>query len=95
MAALPASHPAALLTNRMTPAEQLAHLLSGPKRSGVPFDRAWTYALDWVRWPHDKEHRAEWKEAVAWAKPVWQAAYENVKNDPVAAQVVGMEPVAA
>lgn len=94
MAALPQSHPAALLTNRMSPAEQLAILLVGPKRNGVPFERAWSYARDWVRWPHDKDHRFDWKEAIEWSRPAFEAAYNNA-DDPVVGQVIGMEPIAA
>jgi hypothetical protein len=44
-----------------SPAVQVRVHLSRARLFGMPFDRAWDWSLERVRWPHDKEHRNDWK----------------------------------
>lgn len=68
-----------------------AHLERG-RAEGMPFERAWPWALERVRWPHDTATRREWKwllglepdgtiqqaRTVARILVAWKAAYERL-----------------
>lgn len=45
------------------------------KGKGIPFDRAWDVGIQRVRWPHDKQSRHEWKDALAETRSVWEDCY--------------------
>ena len=70
----PAAHRPPL---RASPAEQVGFWLARSRRHGVPFDSAWAGALRNVRWPHDKDHRDEWKDVIAWSRHTYEAAYNQ------------------
>lgn len=71
------------------PAVQVRVLLVRARLQGLEFDRAWQYALGTppsgrpnsrqglVRWPHDTNHRQEWKGVFEDRGTVasWEAAY--------------------
>jgi hypothetical protein len=62
---------------KAAPPTQMRELLSASRRAGIAFDRAWATAWNQVRWPHDTEHRREWKELLDGDRLAWQAAYER------------------
>jgi hypothetical protein len=47
------------------------------KRQGVEFDRAWQWANERTVYPHDRTRRHEYKAAVAWSRPLFEAAYND------------------
>lgn len=55
-------------------------MLLASRDGGVEFDRAWTSAWDRIRWPHDTQHRVDWKEVLEGGRREWQAAYERVPS---------------
>lgn len=71
------------------PATQVRVLLARARLQALEFDRAWQYALGCtpgdepvgtdglVRWPHDTDHRREWKSVFADRLVVgaWGSAY--------------------
>jgi hypothetical protein len=62
-------------SGKATPAEQVRIKLASSKRFNVPFDRAWAFAIDAVRFPHDTTDRVSWKLALAETRWAWEAAY--------------------
>ena len=73
------------------PAVQVCVLLARARLQALEFDRAWLYALGCepggepvgtgglVRWPHDTDHRREWKSVFADGEVVgaWGSAYRH------------------
>ena len=62
---------------KAAPPTQMRELLAASRRAGVNFDRAWSTAWTQVRWPHDTEHRRQWKELLEDDRSSWQQAYER------------------
>lgn len=62
---------------KASPATQMREMLARYRRVGVEFDRAWGIAWQHVRWPHDTEHRHEWKMRLAADVDEWREAYER------------------
>lgn len=77
-----------------SPAVQIRVLLDRARDQDCDFDQAWRFALgeqvmrpdghaDFiggrVRWPHDTNHRIEWKDILSLRKvrDTWRACYEN------------------
>lgn len=68
-----------------SPAIQARVLLGRARHLGFDFERAWLFALGTapsfsdgrVRWPHDTDHRREWKAVFAMrdTREAWRAAY--------------------
>lgn len=72
-----------------SPAVQVRVVLAKARAADATFEQAWGYALGCapyaepdgregvVRWPHDTDHRTEWKQVFADpdAVDVWRAAY--------------------
>lgn len=85
---------------RFTPAVQLRLLLTGFRKHGVPFDRAWARGFDRIVWPHDTEARVEWKDILSASRDEWSLAYERLPapavriwretGDPVELVVIGL-----
>lgn len=48
------------------------------KAQGLRFDYAWKIALQRVAWPHDKQSRHEWKDAIADTRDEWYRAYHDI-----------------
>jgi hypothetical protein len=46
----------------------------------ISFEHAWKIALQRVRWPHDKQSRQEWKDALISTKKVWDDCYHDQGN---------------
>lgn len=73
----------------VSPAVQLRQLLEQYRNYGREFDVAWAMALEpgRIRWPHDTQHRREWKMVLgvedeygnpitdSAIKEIWRAAY--------------------
>lgn len=83
------------LTSRQSPAEQVRMLLARSRRHGVPFDAAWRQAIKRVRWPHDTDHRAQWKDVMEWSREVYRSAYDMTEGDPLQGQMLALQPAAA
>jgi len=76
--ALPPGHPDEFLGRGITPAEQIRVLLGRKKAAGITdWSRVWPWAVDRVRWPHDREERHEWKRTILWAESAFHAAYDG------------------
>ena len=60
---------------RPDPPVQLRQYLAVPKRQGVAFDRAWAFAWQRVKWPHDTGDRRWWKALLDEQRPIWERAY--------------------
>lgn len=89
------AHPAASFSaSKQTPAEQVRILLIVKRRQGVSFEQAWAYAWKCIRWPHDREHRHEWKDAIEWSQPIFHNAYYKTREDPVDKAMSGLEAAA-
>lgn len=69
------------------PALQLRVLLEDARLRGTTFEEAWAWALGdapeyrngRVRWPHDTNHRCEWKDIFddLSTQDVWRGCYEQ------------------
>lgn len=59
------------------PPEQLRVELMSLKARGVPFDRAWEMAMRKIKWPCDREPKAEWRAAIRATKEVWRDCYHD------------------
>lgn len=78
LASLPPGHPDEFVGRAITPAEQIRVLLVRKKRQGImDWDLVWPWAVNRVRWPHDREERHEWKRTIMWAEQAFHAAYEG------------------
>ena len=66
----------------MSPAQQLTDGLLQGRADGLPFEFAWSAALDRVCWPHDDTERAEWRQALAWAKDEFEDSYTHPELQP-------------
>jgi hypothetical protein len=45
------------------------------KLSGLTFEDAWELAWRQVVWPHDTDHRRQWKAALRDTRPEWYSCY--------------------
>jgi hypothetical protein len=70
----------------VSPAVQLRRYLTEARAMCLPFSEAWPWALRKVKWPHDTEHRREWKAILGDGKEVetprdtlraWGSAYRR------------------
>lgn len=50
------------------------------KPRGISFDHAWRVSFQRVQWPHDKQSRHEWKDALSQTRNVWEDCYEDQGN---------------
>lgn len=75
-----------------SPAEQLRDRLAMAKRAHLPFDVAWERAWRRVKWPHDTEHRRQYKCALGATRGVWESSY-NGEWSPAAESVQMLEMV--
>lgn len=55
-------------------------MLLASRDGGVDFDRAWASAWDRIRWPHDTQHRVDWKEVLEEGRTEWRAAYDRTAS---------------
>lgn len=69
-------------------------MMRASKAAGVEFDRAWRSAYGRINWPHDTDHRREWKSALAVTRVSWRSAYVDERGDAVEHAVTGMQLVA-
>lgn len=60
-----------------SPPTQLRHMLMVSRRHGIVFEQAWEAAWVRVRWPHDTEHRRDFKKVLKEQRVDWAAAYER------------------
>lgn len=65
---------------KASPAVQMRFYLARSRRHETPFERAWEFAFRRVRWPHDTQHRVQWKVAIEWSKEAWRNSYEGVPD---------------
>ena len=75
-AALTADDPTPRRT-KASPATQMREMLVQSRRYGVPFEKSWDSAFARVRWPHDTEHRQEWKALLEDQRAAWEIAFEK------------------
>jgi hypothetical protein len=61
-----------------TPPHQLRVMLAISRRHGIVFDDAWEKAWIRVRWPHDTEHRRDYKKILLEQLDVWRSAYARM-----------------
>lgn len=62
----------------LTPPQQLLVELKAMKSQGLRFDYAWKISLQRVAWPHDKQSRHEWKDAINDTREEWRRAYYDL-----------------
>jgi hypothetical protein len=57
-------------------------MLSISRSHGIIFEQAWDSAWVRVRWPHDTEHRKDFKKVLEELRAYWEDAYElrGVRN---------------
>jgi hypothetical protein len=60
-----------------TPPQQMRSMLATSRRYGVAFGTAWASAWGRVRWPHDTDHRIQYKDVLIEQQGAWLAAYER------------------
>lgn len=74
----------------VSPAIQFRKLLEYGRERGWPFETAWRWSYERVRWPHDTTHRREWKKILGEShddqrrtptqqREAWQSAYERTE----------------
>jgi hypothetical protein len=63
--------------SRPDPPIQLRQFLTVARRQGFPFEQAWEWALERVRWPHATKHRHAYKDAIAETRWAYEAAYHG------------------
>jgi hypothetical protein len=56
---------------KASPAVQLRCLLQQARLTGLTFEEAWEPCLRSVSWPHDTQHRHEWKAILGDGKAAW------------------------
>lgn len=61
-----------------SPAVQMRVLLTGARARGMDFERAYAWAFERVKWPHDTKHRQDWKVVLEGEATV--AAYRRGYN---------------
>ena len=72
-------------------------VLAALRSEGKSFDQAWAIAIQRIRIHQGDplaEDLAEWKEAIRWAQPVFQAAYTGLASGPER-MLADLEPLAA
>src|SRR4051812_27557087 len=60
-----------------SPPEQIRKYLAPAKRQGVEFDKAWHFAVQRTKFPHDRTHRHQWYRVMDEMRPVFERAYRN------------------
>jgi hypothetical protein len=58
----------------------MLELLSPMKSRGLSFEHAWRASFQRIKWPHDKQSRNEWKEALEQTQGVWSDCYHDAGN---------------
>jgi hypothetical protein len=77
----------------VSPAVQFRKLLEYGRERDWPFETAWRWAYERVRWPHDTTHRREWKKVLGESpddprktpvqqREAWRSAYERRSQSP-------------
>jgi hypothetical protein len=77
----------------VSPAIQFRKLLQYGRQRDWPFETAWRWSFERVKWPHDTTHRKEWKAVLGDRhddpRPVptkqreaWRSAYEGAAQSP-------------
>lgn len=61
-----------------SPAVQLRVFLTRARAQGMEFSVAWSWAMQRVRWPHDKNNRQDWKKVLGKldVQETFRASYE-------------------
>jgi len=79
-----------------SPATQMRVHLMRARRRGMSFEKAWDWAFERVRWPHDTMQRIEWKEIIEGQKirGAFHAAYRREQITERAAHMANLELVA-
>lgn len=76
----------------VSPAVQMRKLLEFGRQRDWPFETAWRWSYERVKWPHDTGHRKEWKailgESATDSRPMverqrqaWRSAYVREPAD--------------
>lgn len=50
------------------------------KQLDASFDEAWNLAWRRIIWPHDTDHRRQWKEALRSTYGEWRACFEDLPS---------------
>lgn len=63
-----------------SPATQVRVYLARARERDMTFERAWVFAIERVRWPHDTRHRWEWKGVLGVECPPYMRRGEFERN---------------
>ena len=78
----------------MRPAEVVRRHLAAERAAGAPFDLAWPVALTAALRDVGREEARDWRLALEWARPAFEAAYHGEDAEPATVAAAELETMA-